>query len=113
LRDWFRVLHVILTGMELQANEARGGHISALHVQRCLQISSYHQAWSLCVRLRNGLQSEEFRRLMGVTIAPDSGNGDEANGSVVGKYRSAPVQAFTGTGRHIHPDNATIGTALH
>lgn len=57
LRDWFRVIHMMLT--------AKKG-ISALQVYRTMGFGSYKTAWYMCHRVRAGLANEEFRRLMGI-----------------------------------------------
>ncbi len=57
LRTWFRVIHMMLTSKK---------GVSALQVHRTIGTGSYRTAWSMCHRIRAGLQDEGFRRLMGV-----------------------------------------------
>ena len=57
LRDWFRVIHLMLT--------AKKG-ISALQVHRMMGFGSYKTAWYMCHRVRAGLANEEFRKLIGL-----------------------------------------------
>jgi hypothetical protein len=57
LRDWFRVIHMMLT--------AKKG-VSALQVHRTMGFGSYKTAWYMCHRVRAGLANEEFRKLMGI-----------------------------------------------
>src|SRR5690242_19619007 len=57
LRDWFKVVHLMLT--------AKKG-ISALQVQRHMGFGSYKTAWYVCHRIRAALQDKEFRKLMGI-----------------------------------------------
>ena len=57
LRDWFRVIHMMLTSKK---------GISALQVHRTMGFGSYKTAWYMCHRVRAGLANEEFRRLMGI-----------------------------------------------
>jgi ISXO2-like transposase domain len=57
LRQWFRVIHMMLV--------AKKG-ISALQVQRTIGFGSYRTAWYMCHRVRVALQDKEFRKLMGV-----------------------------------------------
>jgi transposase-like protein len=57
LRDWFRVIHLMLTGKK---------GISALQVQRQLGFGSYRTAWYMRHRIRAGLANEDFRKLMGI-----------------------------------------------
>ena len=57
LRDWFRVIHLMLT--------AKKG-VSAMQVQRHMGFGSYKTAWYVCHRIRTALQDKEFRKLMGI-----------------------------------------------
>jgi transposase-like protein len=57
LRDWFKVIHLMLG--------AKKG-ISALQVQRHMGFGSYKTAWYVCHRIRAALQDKEFRKLMGI-----------------------------------------------
>jgi IS1 family transposase len=57
LRDWFRVIHMMLTSKK---------GVSALQVQRVMGFGSYRTAWHMCHRVRAGLADEKFQQLMGV-----------------------------------------------
>jgi transposase-like protein len=57
LRDWFKVIHLMLG--------AKKG-ISALQVQRHMGFGSYKTAWYVCHRIRAALQDKEFLKLMGI-----------------------------------------------
>ena len=57
LRDWFRVIHLMLTSKK---------GISALQVHRMMGFGSYKTAWYMCHRVRAGLAKEDFRKLMGI-----------------------------------------------
>jgi transposase-like protein len=57
LRDWFRVIHLMLTSKK---------GISARQIHRTLGFGSYETAWSMCHRVRAGLANEDFRKLMGI-----------------------------------------------
>lgn len=57
LRQWFRVIHMMLTGKK---------GVAALEVQRVLGFGSYRTAHYLCMRIRGGLADPEFRKLMGI-----------------------------------------------
>jgi hypothetical protein len=57
LRDWFRVIHLMLTSKK---------GISALQIYRQLGFGSYKTAWYMCHRVRAGLANEEFRKLIGL-----------------------------------------------
>ena len=56
LRDWFRVIHLMLTSKK---------GISALQIYRMMGFGSYKTAWYMCHRVRAGLANEEFRKLIG------------------------------------------------
>jgi transposase-like protein len=57
LRDWFRVIHMMLTSKK---------GISALQVMRTMGFGSYKTAWYMCHRVRAGLANEDFRKLIGI-----------------------------------------------
>ena len=57
LRDWFRVIHLMLT-----SNKG----MSALQSHRMLGFGSYKTAWYMCHRVRAGLADKNFRKLMGI-----------------------------------------------
>jgi len=57
MREWFRVIHMMLTSKK---------GVSALQVHRVIGTGSYRTAWSMCHRVRAGLANEEFRKLMGI-----------------------------------------------
>jgi transposase-like protein len=57
LRNWFRVIHMMLTGKK---------GVAALEVQRVLGFGSYRTAHYLCMRVRAGLVDPDFRKLVGI-----------------------------------------------
>jgi len=57
LRDWFRVIHLMLTSKK---------GMSALQIHRYMGFGSYKTAWYMCHRVRAGLANEDFRKLMGI-----------------------------------------------
>ncbi len=57
LRDWFRVIHLMLTSKK---------GMSALQIHRMMGFGSYKTAWYMCHRVRVGLANEEFRKLIGI-----------------------------------------------
>jgi hypothetical protein len=75
LRDWFRVIHMMLTSKK---------GVAALEVQRVMGFGSYHTAHYLCMRVRAGLVDPEFRQLMGIVEADETFIG----GSQSNKHRS-------------------------
>src|SRR5438094_680924 len=78
LRDWFRVIHLMLT--------AKKG-ISALQVQRQLGFGSYRTAWYMCHRIRAGLANEDFRKLMGIVEVDETYIGGDDSNRHKGKKR--------------------------
>ncbi len=70
LRDWFRVIHLMLTSKK---------GISALQIHRMMGFGSYKTAWYMCHRVRAGLANEEFRKLIGFVEVDETlvGGSDE------------------------------------
>jgi transposase-like protein len=64
LREWFRVIHLMLTSKK---------GISALQIHRMIGTGSYRTAWSMCHRIRAGLANEDFRKLIGIVEEPSLG----------------------------------------
>lgn len=87
LRDWFRVIHLMLTSKK---------GISALQIMRMTGFGSYKTAWYMCHRVRAGLANEEFRKLMGIVEVDETyiggkgrnkhGGRGEKGGGAVGKF---------------------------
>ncbi len=69
LRDWFRVMHLMLTSKK---------GISALQIYRMLGFGSYSTAWYMCHRIRVGLQDRAFRKLMGIVEVDETFIGGKA-----------------------------------
>lgn len=57
LRDWFKVIHLMLTSKK---------GISARQIQRYMGFGSYKTAWYVCHRVRAALQDKDFCKLMGI-----------------------------------------------
>lgn len=57
LRDWFRIIHMMLT--------AKKG-VAALEVQRVIGLGSYRTAHYMCMRIRLGFVNPDFRQLIGI-----------------------------------------------
>jgi transposase-like protein len=55
LRQWFRVIHLMLTSKK---------GISALQVKRYMGFGSYQTAWYMCHRIRAALADKEFTKLI-------------------------------------------------
>jgi hypothetical protein len=69
LRDWFRVIHLMLTSKK---------GISALQIHRMLGFGSYRTAWSMCMRIRGALADNDFRKLMGIVEVDETFVGGKA-----------------------------------
>jgi transposase-like protein len=69
LRQWFRVIHLMLTSKK---------GISALQVFRYMGFGSYKTAWYMCHRVRAGLANEDFRKLMGIVEVDETFVGGKA-----------------------------------
>lgn len=83
LRDWFKVIHLMLT--------AKKG-MSALQIQRIMGFGSYKTAWYVCHRIRTALQDKEFRKLMGIV---------EVDETFIGGKRSNKHKSLRGKGKAI------------
>jgi transposase-like protein len=71
LRDWFRVIHLMLTSKK---------GISALQIHRMMGFGSYKTAWYMCHRVRAGLADKDFRKLMGIVEVDETYiGGDDSN----------------------------------
>jgi len=69
LRDWFRVIHLMLTSKK---------GISSHQVHRTLGFGSYRTALYMTHRIRAGLAHEEFRKLMGIVEVDETFVGGKA-----------------------------------
>lgn len=61
LRDWFRVIHLLLT-----SNKS----VSPLQLMSYMDFDSYKTAWYMRRRIRTWMRDPEFHKLMGI-VAPD------------------------------------------
>jgi transposase-like protein len=69
LRQWFRVIHMMLTSKK---------GISARQIHRVMGFGSYKTAWYMCHRIRTALQDKEFKKLMGVVEVDETYVGGKA-----------------------------------
>lgn len=69
LRNWFRVIHMMLTSKK---------GVSALQIHRTMGFGSYKTAWYMCHRIRAGLQDKEFHKLMGIVEVDETFVGGKA-----------------------------------
>ncbi len=70
LRQWFRVVHLMLTSKK---------GISARQVHRYMGFGSYKTAWYMCHRIRAALQDTEFKKLMGIVEVDETYVGGKAH----------------------------------
>jgi transposase-like protein len=69
LRDWFRVLHLMLTSKK---------GMSALQIYRMLGFGSYKTAWFMCHRLRVAMVDMDFQKLGGIVEVDETWIGGKA-----------------------------------
>src|SRR5882724_3643104 len=79
LRQWFRVIHTMLTSKK---------GVSALQIYRVMGFGSYKTAWYMCHRVRAALANEEFRRLMGIVEIDETFIGGKDKNRHVGKRQT-------------------------
>lgn len=69
LREWFRVIHLMLTSKK---------GISAYQVMRYMGFGSYKTAWLMCHKVRTSLQDKHFRKLIGIVEVDETFIGGKA-----------------------------------
>lgn len=69
LRDWFRVMHLMLTSKK---------GMSALQIFRYMGFGSYKTAWLMCSKIRVALGNVEFKKLIGVVEIDETFVGGKA-----------------------------------
>jgi hypothetical protein len=90
LRQWFRVIHLMLTSKK---------GISALQVMRYMGFGSYKTAWYMCHRVRAGLANEDFRKLMGIVEVDETFVGGKARNRHIGKRGGGGGTGGIGSGK--------------
>jgi len=69
LRDWFKVIHLMLTSKK---------GMSALQIFRYMGFGSYKTAWYMCQRIRSALANEDFAKLAGIVEVDETFVGGKA-----------------------------------
>lgn len=69
LREWFRVIHLMLTSKK---------GISALQVKRYMGFGSYETALNMCNKVRTALMDAEFTKLLGIVEVDETFVGGKA-----------------------------------
>ncbi len=92
LRDWFRVMHLMLTSKK---------GMSALQVFRYMGFGSYKTAWMMCSKIRVALGKTEFKQLVGYVEVDETFVGGKAKNKHKGKGGRGDMGGTGGTGKTI------------
>ncbi len=92
LRQWFRVIHMMLTSKK---------GISALQIHRVIGTGSYETAWSMCMRIRAGMADEGFQKLMGIVEVDETFVGDKAKNRHKDKRGGGGGTGGVGSGKSV------------
>lgn len=92
LRDWFRVMHLMLTSKK---------GISALQIYRLMGFGSYNTAHLMCSKIRVALGNTEFQQLVGYVEIDETYVGGKAKNKYKGKGGRGDFGGTGGTGKEI------------
>ncbi len=92
LRDWFRVMHLMLTSKK---------GMSALQIFRYMGFGSYKTAWLMCSKIRVALGNVEFRKMVGYVELDETFIGGKAKNKHKGKGGRGDFGGTGGTGKAI------------
>ena len=92
LREWFRVIHLMLTSKK---------GMSALQVCRYMGFGSYKTAWLMCHKIRVALGNVEFQKLVGYVEVDETYVGGKAKNKHKGKGGRGDFGGTGGTGKFI------------
>lgn len=87
LKDWFRVIHLMLTSKK---------GMSALQIFRYLGFGSYKTAWHMCHRIRSALADRDFEKLAGVVEVDETFVGGKAKNRHGGDRDGRPGPTASG-----------------
>jgi transposase-like protein len=88
LRDWFRVMHMMLTSKK---------GISALQIYRVMGFGSYNTAHLMCSKIRVALGNVEFKKLIGYVEVDETYVGGKARNKHKDKRGGPPGTSGRGT----------------
>jgi IS1 family transposase len=92
LREWFRVIHMMMTSKK---------GVSALQVQRVMGFGSYKTAHYMCHRIRAGLADEKFTQLMGIVEVDETYIGGDPKNRHLSERRGQKLKGGRGTKKAI------------
>ncbi|MFH0344873.1 MAG: IS1595 family transposase [Chromatiales bacterium] len=92
LREWFRVMHLMLTSKK---------GMSALQIFRYMGFGSYKTAWGMCHKIRVALGNQEFKQLIGYVEVDETFVGGKAKNKHKGKGGRGDFGGTGGTGKEI------------